>query len=170
MEKKEAVALFKKASGKVSHLNLREEKHGEDSVAAVDVKVILEVPNMFLDELSPGLRAALYRADGNQLEGVEQPLSILRFPQLAPLDWEILVVQGEFTLHGARKAEDLVFQGDVKKALRLACKEGGTVEVALQVAVLPAAEGIARLSELLGRSVKVSLVPVEQAALPPVES
>lgn len=162
--------LLKKAAGKVDHLNLREEKHGEESVAAVDVRVKLDVPNSFLDELSPGLRESLYRAEGEQLPGVEVPLSVLRYPQLSPLDWEVLVVGGEFVLHGAKKADDLLFEGDVKKSLRLACKEGGTVEVSLQVAVLPSPEELGKLSELLGRSVKVSIRPVEQPAQPPLES
>lgn len=30
--------LLKKGAGKVDHLNLREEKHGEDPVVAVDVQ------------------------------------------------------------------------------------------------------------------------------------
>lgn len=161
---------LKKGTAKVSHLNVREEKHGEESVCAVDVKVQLDLPNTFLDDLSPGLLQSLYRADGEQLPGVEAPMSILRYPQLAPLDWEVLVVKGEFVLHGAKKADDLLFEGDVKKALRLACKEGGTVEVTLQVAVLPEPAELGKLSELLGRTVKVSLRPVEQPALPPIEA
>jgi hypothetical protein len=167
----DVVGLLEKMKGKVSHLNVREEKHGEESVMAVDVKVVLDLANEFLDRLSPGLREALYAPQGTpQLDGVEVPLTVLRFPQLGDLDWEFLMVKGAFVLHGAKKADDLLFEGDIKKALKLSCKEGGTVEVTVQVAVLPEPDELAKLSTLLGRQVKVSVRPVEQPVQPPLEA
>lgn len=153
---------LKKQTAKVAHLNVREEKHGEESVLAVDVKVQADVANDFLDRLSPGLRQSLYAPDGEQLEGVEQPMSILRFPQMKPIDWDAPIVMGELVLHGARKA-------DVKKPLVLACKEGGTVELTFQAAVLPGTDQMGPLSELLGKSTKVSVRSVEQPSQPPLE-
>lgn len=164
-----AAALLEKVKGKVLHLNVRDETHGEEPVMAVDVKCQFDLPNTFLDRLSPGLRAALYLPEGEQLEGVEVPLTILRFPQLKPLDWDLPVVDGAFVLHGARKADDLLFEGSVKKAWVLAPKEGGTVEVTVQVAVLPEPEELAKLGTFLKREVKISLRPVAQAAQPPLE-
>lgn len=151
--------LLKKQIAKVAHLNVREEKHGEDSVLAVDVKIKLDLANEFLDTLEPGLRTALYRPDDGQLEGIEAPMSILRFPSLAPLHWNVGMPSVEFTLHGAKKADDLVFQGGISKALNLEPKEGGTVEVSLQVQVRPEPEQMAALAQLLGKTAKVSVKP-----------
>lgn len=160
---------LKRQSAKVSHLNVREEKHGEDPVVAVDVKVKADLGNEFLDLLSPGLRLSLYAKGADGLAGMEEPLSVLRFPQLAPIDWEAPMVGCGFVVHGARKADDLEFVGDVSKPLRLAPKEGGTVEVTFQVQVLPSAEQLGSLSAFLGRATKVSVRPVEQASAPPAE-
>ena len=148
---------LKRQTGKVAHLNVREEKHGEESVVAVDVKVAVDVGNDFLDGLALGLRRSLYAADPEQLQGVEQPLSILRYPQLEPLDWNTPMKGCGFTLHGAKKADDLVFLADVTKSLRLQPKEGGTVAVTFQMQVRPSASEMGALSALLGRATKVTV-------------
>src|SRR3990167_6594695 len=105
-------------SSKVVHLNVREEKHGEESVVAVDVKVQADIGNDFLDALAHGLRAALYAAEGGQLAGVEEPLSVLRFPQIEPIHWEAPMPWCAFVVHGLKKAEDLEFTGEVAKPIR----------------------------------------------------
>ena len=158
---------LKKQKGTFAHLNVREEKHGEDPVLAVDVKIKTDVHNKFLDELSPGMRATFY-AGAAQKDIEEDHLTVLRFPQLQPLKWTVGIVDGEFTVHGSTKAEDLTFACQVKDAI-LAPKEGGTVELTFQAAVLPTPEQSGALAGLLGRDVKVSVKPVEQPDKPPVE-
>lgn len=169
-----AVAGFnlKKLKGRVAHLNVREEKHGEDSVLAVDIKIKADVANKFLDELSPGLRSALFAREGEQRGETpdieEDHLTVLRFPQLAPLKWDVSVVGGKFTLHGAKKADDLDFECHVKEAA-LSCKEGGTVEMTFSAAVLPTPDESGKLAAMLGKDVRVSVMPVAQPELPPTE-
>lgn len=157
---------LKKHKGKVTHLNVREEKHGDDPVLACDIKIKADIANKFLDELSPGLRTALF-GPGAQTE-VDDHLTLLRFPQLAPVKWNVAMVAGEFVLHGAKKENDLSFECDVKECT-LACKEGGTVEVTFQAAVQPTPEESGQLAAFLGKDVKVSVRPVEQPAQPPLE-
>lgn len=163
---------LKKQKGKVAHLNVREEKHGDDSVLAVDVKIKADVGNKFLDDISPGLRAALFAREGAQpgetADLDDDHLTVLRFPPLAPLKWDVAVVGGKFTLHGAKKADDLEFECHVKEAT-LSCKEGGTVELTFQAAVSPTPDESGQLAALLGKDVKVSVMPVEQPAQPPLE-
>lgn len=163
---------LKKQKGKVAHLNVREEKHGEDPVLAVDVKIKADVANKFLDELSPGLRAALFAREGGQpgetTDMDEDHLTVLRFPQLAPLKWDVSVVGGKFTLHGSKKADDLEFECHVKEAT-LACKEGGTVELTFSAAILPTPDESGKLAAFLGKDVRVSVMPVEQPVQPPLE-
>lgn len=160
---------LKKQKGKLAHLNVREEKHGDDPVLANDIKIKLDVGNKFLDELSPGLRQALFTAEGAAQPDLEADhLTVLRFPQLAPQKWNVGMVDGEITIHGPSKGEDLAFECDVKEAT-LACKEGGTIELTFQAAVLPTPEESGRLAALLGKEVKVSIKPVEQPSQPPLE-
>lgn len=162
---------LKKQKGKITHLNVREQKHGEDSVLAVDIKIKADIGNKFLDDLSPGLRAALFAKEGpppQQFDMEEDHLTILRFPQVSPIKWTVGMVKGQIVPHGGTKDQDLEFECDIKEA-SLACKEGGTVEVTFQAAVLPTPEQSGQLAGMLGETVKVSCKPVEQPGTPPVE-
>lgn len=156
--------ILKRQTVKVAHLNVREEKHGEEPVLAVDIKLTADMRNDFLDQLGEGLRVALYRPDEEQLAGVEVPMSILRFPVLKPLGWDVLMPNVVLTLHGAKKADDQTFEGKISKAIALDPKEGGTVEVSFQVQVNPTPEQMGPLSALLGHSTKVSVRPGEAPA------
>ena len=81
---------LKKQKCQVTHLNVRDEKHGDDMVLAEDIKIEADVPNKFLDELSPGLRAALFTKEGDpQVDIDKDHLTMLRFPQIAPLKWKV---------------------------------------------------------------------------------
>lgn len=163
---------LKKQKAKVAHLNVREEKHGDDPVLACDVKLEADLGNHFLDELSKGLRAALYRAEGGRagetFDMVADHLPVLRFPQLGKQKWEVGLVGAKLTLHVGKKADDLVFECDIKDAA-LEPLEGGTVTTVFQAAVLPTSEELAKLGEILGHEVKVSLEAVEQPAQPPLD-
>lgn len=170
-----AVALvfgLKKVKAKVAHLNVRDEKHGDDPVLAVDVKISADVPNTFLDSLGHGMRAALYRGEGEKagetfdIELDHMP--VLRFPQLAPIKWRAGLVGCKFIVHGPKKADDVLFEADVKD-LDLEPKEGGTVALTFKASVLPTSEELAKLGEWLGHETKVSIEHVEQPEQPPLE-
>lgn len=161
--------VLEKAKGKVAHLNVREEKHGDDPVLACDIKIKADVANSFLDDLSPGLRQALFTKEGAaQGELDAEHLTMLRFPQLAPLKWAVGIIDGQIILHGSKKANDMGFECDVKEAT-LAPKEGGTVEITFSAAVLPSSEEAGQLAALLGQDIKFSVKPVEQPVQPPLE-
>lgn len=163
---------LKKQKGSVAHLNVRSEKHGEDDVLAVDVKISADVSNKFLDDLAPGLRGAIFAREGAEPGQTpdmdEDHLTQLRFPQIAPLKWKVGIVNGKFVVHGVKKADDLEFECDVKDAT-LSCKEGGTVELTFSAAVLPTPDQSGQLAGLLGKDVRVSVAAVEQPAQPPLE-
>lgn len=163
---------LKKCKAVVAHLNVRDEKHGEDPVLAVDVKIQADVANTFLDELATGMRAAFYVREGEKAGETfdidAEHLPVLRFPSLAALKWKVGLVGCAFTIHGAKKAEDLDFQADVE-GCTLALKEGGTVELTFQAAVHPEAQELARLGEFLAHEVKVSVVRVEMPAQVPLD-
>ena len=67
------------------------------------------------------------------------------------------------TLHGAKKADDVLLVCEVNE-LRLAPKEGGTVEVTFRCQFIPEPEQVAAVGAMLGRQVKVSVRPGEATA------
>lgn len=159
---------LKKQSAKVKHINLREEKHGEEPVLGVDVTIVADLPNDFLAQLSATLKPSLYATDVEalgQLSLVEasEHMPVLRYPAMGAIGWDV-AFPAEFTLHGQKKAEDVVF-GDAKvKQLSLVPKEGGTVEVTFKAQANPGADGTGLLAAFLGRTVKVSVAPQDAAA------
>lgn len=160
---------LKKQASKIAHLNVREENHGDDPVLAVDVKVQADVGNEFLDQLSPGLRAALYQKEGavaGETPDIDaEHLGSLRFLQLQPFEWKDEMLGAKVVIHGHSKAENIDLEGDVNQ-IRLACKEGGTVELTYRVQVQPTPEDSGRLAAVLGRKVKVSVAPAALSSMP----
>lgn len=167
---------LKKQAAKVAHLNLREEKHGEDPVLACDVKVSADVPNTFLDQISPTLRSSFYMAEGEGeasqpgLLADESHLPVLRHPFLGQQDFvgvEMPLVRVAF--HGHKKADEVEITGEVNQ-LRGVLKEGGTVAIVFRVQFLPEDDQVGKLSALLGHAIKVSVFPVEAPASDTAES
>lgn len=161
---------LKKQGSRIAHLNVREEKHGDDPVLAVDVKIAADVSNDFLDQLAPGLRAALYQKEGEksgETHDIEEGhLASLRYPQLMPFEWKDEMVGAKVVIHGHTKAENIDLEGDVNQ-IKLTLKEGGTVELTYRVQVLPTPEDSGRLAACLGKKVKVSVASAPLANLPP---
>lgn len=158
---------LQKQSAKVQHVNLREEKHGEDPVLGADVKLVFDASNDFLGQLSPTLKSALYASDVEatgqiSLVDAEQHLPVLRYPQLGPLTWAGDFA-AELTLHGAKKADDVVFERATIGKISLCPKEGGTVEVTCRAQVHPGPEGAGALAAMLGHTPKVSVQPTDAA-------
>ena len=147
---------------KIAHLNLREEKHGEDTVLACDVKIEADVTNDFLSYLSPTLKGSLYEKLNDQGELLNDGhMPTLRYPALPDLLWDG-TMEAEFIIHGEKKSGDMVFDASVTK-LHLGCKEGGTVTITFRVSLHPTAEQSGRLAALLGQDAKVSVHPPEDS-------
>lgn len=164
---------LKKKPCRITHVNVREEKHGEESVTAVDLTVLSDMPNSFLDDLSKGLLTALYRAEGEaagETADVDKDhLGVLRHPQLGELPWGDKLVAAKITLAGVSKADGLApmeFEADVNK-VRLALKEGGTVETTFRIQFLPEANQVGDAAAFLGKKAKITIEAVVQPDLPP---
>lgn len=155
---------LKEVKATLAHLNLRDEKHGEDTVLAVDVKMTADVTNDFLLMLSPTLKSSLYQRE-DEAEG-QQPLIAdaghmpsLRYPEMGTIPWTG-TMSAEFTIHGAKRAKDFTLSGKVNN-LKLATKEGGTVAIEFRVQISgPTPQDVAALTERRG-DVTISVVPVE---------
>lgn len=156
-----------KQSAQVAHLNVREEIHGDEHVLALDITVKADVANDFLDQLSPGLRVALY-GPAAQSDIDAGHVTVVRFPACKVLDWEGEMKAAALVIHGGRKADNLDFTADINK-LVLSLKDGGTVSIKFRAQVLPDPGQVGQLSDVLGEDVKVSVKPLAQPQLAPVE-
>ena len=155
----------------LSNLNPRIEKHGDESVSAVDLSVSYDAPNTILEQFAPGLLDAFYKeaemGDDSQdaIEGLEitgKPL--LRFPQMAPIKFTNELVGHRFAIdYGLDEDSAIVLPSvDVGK-FSLELKEGGTVSMKFRV---QANQGlteqiIGKLAMLISQEVRIQLTPPE---------
>lgn len=149
-------------SAKVAHVNLREEKHGDEDVLACDLRIETSMANAFLAQLHPDLLSSLYGRDG-QLDLGDNHLSKLRYPKLAPLQWDGQITGGKITLHAPVSDDDLVIFADVDK-LKLAPQDGGTVIVTFRAQFCPDGDQAGRIPFLLGKMVEISVEKPAAAA------
>ncbi len=168
---------LKKQKAVLEHLNTRAEKHGDQNMLAVDIKIVADVPNTFLSQLDPDLKASLYKGeeDAAQASLVEDAghMPVLRYPSMAAFKYQVSMVKAKLTIHGAKKEQDLVFEVKISD-IKLDCKHGGTVELTFSAATLPEAEQVGQLSGMLKQDVRVSVsggqVADEVPAEPPAAS
>ena len=168
--------VLTKAPAVLEHVNLGEEKHGDESVLRYDLKIKADLPNSFLSLLDPSLKSSLYRAEGeapgDQAGLLEDGthLPVLRYPAMGDLTWEGRMPAASVVLHGARKKDLVELEGDVDK-IRLSCKEGGTVEVTFRVQFLPTDEQLGAVPALLQqKKFAVSVAPNESPDTPPTST
>lgn len=126
-------------SADLVHINLRDEKHGEESVPCTDLKFVADVPQSFLTQLDPALLEMLYKPEGES-PGEQAPLITgdghmpLRFPKLPRLAWAAAPFSAEVVLHAPKKKDEYRAVGSVDK-LVLEPKEGGPVTITFRVSV-----------------------------------
>jgi hypothetical protein len=132
----------------LSHLNIRDEKHGEEPIVAVDVKLKVDLPNTLLDTLSDGLLLSMYAAEDVKGELFKDGhLPRLRYPSMDPIKFNL--GETKVLLHFLRVTHDIELVGIVKK-ISAECKEGGTVTFVFSVASTPGSDVIGALSSMLG--------------------
>jgi hypothetical protein len=160
------------ASVKLTNINPRIEKHGAESVPAVDLNFTLAAANSVLEQFSPDLLMALYGEpdDGaeeqEELEGVE-PVSlftVLRFPKINPLKWDSKHSGYALAIdYGLGGASALEIDGCEVGKFVLDCMEGGTVEVKFQVQCNSGLTEkiMGKLSLMIGQEVAIRLTGPE---------
>lgn len=125
---------------KLGHVNLRAEKHGEQSAPAIDVKFVRQAGNDALAMLHPGLKDALYFRDEQteaqgQIDGVPEITPNLRFPKLGSLAWDL-------EMSGCRVVIDYGLGDELSNIVLADCKvnnfriemsEGGTTDITFRV-------------------------------------
>ncbi len=153
-----------------SHMNLRQEKHGEDSALAVDLKLSLKTTNDVLAMFHPSLKSRLFKKPEGAGDLVAQAgadeLVAYCFPQMESIKWATeqynTIVRFPIGLTGKK---DIVLDDAKINAFVLACYDGGTVEVTwrVQSAVTPAQiEGLSERLETGKVDIEITYVEPDE--------
>lgn len=153
-----------------SHMNLRQEKHGEDSALAVDLKLSLKTTNDVLAMFHPSLKSRLFKKPEGAGDLVAQAgadeLVAYCFPQMESIKWANeqynTIVRFPIGLTGKK---DIVLDDAKINAFVLACYDGGTVEVTwrVQSAVTPAQiEGLSERLETGKVDIEITYVEPDE--------
>ncbi|MDW3684867.1 hypothetical protein RA280_24565 [Cupriavidus sp. CV2] len=158
---------------KVLHINTRNEKHGDESVLATDLKLQARLSNDVLSLFSSSLKSSLYHKDDavqGSLVTDAGFLPNLKHPQLGALKWDGAWEHQRLQIHnGVREEFDIVLTDAKVNKLTLDLQEGGTVFVNFRVQAHPDEKTTARILQLLGQEVHMSLSfeepePMKEAA------
>lgn len=169
-------AIESKTKLHLVNVNPRREKHGQDNVMAVDLKLQWETSNDALSMFDGWLKGSLYCNNTAQTKGKKgqsdldgiPPVSDmpnLRFPFLAPLKLDLELTGYELRIdHGLGGKSDLVLDDCEVNDFRLDCKEGGTVVVQLRVQCNKISEREAgKLCTLIDSDIEATLLAPEVA-------
>lgn len=156
---------------KLSNVNPRAEKHGEDNALACDLKFEVVAPNTILSQFDESLRGAFYHLNGHKTQPdlIDSPghLPDLRFPFIdAPIQWgkEFVGYRLEIA-HGLDTTSAIYLDPVDVDGFRLAMAEGGTVTVTFRVQCHPDPDTIGRLCDKIQDEVELSLIPPPAPAI-----
>jgi hypothetical protein len=129
---------------RVSNLNIRVERHGDERVTAVDVKLVADQPAERLNDISPGLCESLYRkpSRGDQIalidKKAENAFTVLRHPGLEPVKLKQKFPGYELVLNtlDGTDNDELFFADAEVKNFTLEPHEGGTTAVTFTVSTV----------------------------------
>lgn len=154
---------------KFTNMNTRAEKHGPESITAVDLTFTMDKPNDVLSYFHGDLLQSMYtvheQPDDEQesLEGVEKisHLPNLRFPKMAPIKWDWR--GAGYTLgidYGLGADRALELEGLEVGKFVLDLKEGGTVEIKFQVQCNTGLTEaiIGKLAMMIGQEISITLL------------
>lgn len=146
---------------KIKHINTRNEKHGEDNVLSVDLKLQARVSNDLLAQFSPTLKSSFYYKDESvqgDLVSDAAYLPNLKNPALGAVkwdgDWEHQLLR---ILSKVRPKDDILLEDARVNKLSFDFQEGGTVFINFRVQAYPDEKTTARILQLLGQEVHMSL-------------
>lgn len=150
---------------RLTNVNGRHEKHGDENVFAADLELAADFSNDVLAEFAPALRSCLYERDDDgdlDARGQDRPTK-LRFPKLVqPLKWDDEIVGATVTIDYG--FTPLTFELVQVNKFRIELKEGGTVTVQFRLQLRPTEEQVAKLLMRLDSEVAVTIEPPEARA------
>jgi hypothetical protein len=149
----------------LAHMNLRTEKHGDESEPALDLKFDLSLSNSVLKKLAPGLLEALYEQDRqNDIE--DDFLRKAKFPMLGVLPWDLELSRASLTVHDVDGVA-LTLDGGKANKFRITALDGGTVNLVFRCQFSqPDEDAVAALMRVLQQPVHISLTQALPEAKP----
>ncbi|WP_313818751.1 hypothetical protein [Cupriavidus sp.] len=152
---------------KILHVNVRNEKHGDEPVLGMDLRLRAMLSNDDLVLFSSTLKSSFYHKDDSvqgDLVTTADHLPNLKNPKIGPVKWDGTWEHQLLTMHNKVRKEDDIVLDDVRiKKLVLDMKEGGTVFVDFTAQAHPDEKVAARVIQLLGQEVHTSLGVDEDA-------
>lgn len=153
---------------KFSNMNTRAEKHGTESVTAVDLTFTMDKPNDVLSYFHGDLLSSMYTVhekpadDQAELDGVEAVSHFpnLRFPKMAPIKWDWKGAGYTLSIdYGLGADRALELEGLEVGKFVLDLKEGGTVEIKFQVQCNSGLteQIIGKLAMMIGQEISIEL-------------
>lgn len=153
---------------KMTNLNTRIEKHGTESIPAVDLTFVMDVHNLVLDQFHKDLLTSIYTRKEqspdvqDRIEGLEEISNLpnLRFPYMAPIKWDWTGSGYDFEVdYGLGDARALALETVNVGKIVIDPKEGGTVEIKFQVQCQSGLTEaiIGKLAMMNGQEVKIAL-------------
>jgi hypothetical protein len=146
------------------HCNLREEKHGEDSAPAIDLKFTRQASNEILDLFHPKLRESLYWRDGDteaqaDVPGVAKVLPNKLFNAMQPIAWDLELTGCTVVIdYGLGDGSNITLADCKVNAFRIDPKEGGTVDVTFRVQTSNFPDGaLDKLAHKLGQETQITI-------------
>lgn len=148
----------------LAHMNVRAEKHGDESEPALDIRFDLTTSNSILKKLAPGLLDALY--DFDKQSDIEDDFKRkLRFPLLGVLPWDLELPRTKLTISDVDGFDVVLSDGKTNK-FRIEAMDGGSVKMVFRCQFsAPDEDHVASLMRVLQQDVRISLesvAPVEE--------
>lgn len=156
--------MFEITEGDVllAHVNVRTEKHGDEDVGAIDLKIKCRAANTILDLFDPRLRTTLFqRAGGGQQADMHTPEHLPQrvFPHIPAIAWDDKL-EGYSAIIGTGLGLVTVTLGQVKiHKFKFEPVDGGTVDITYTVSCNPSAEQVAAVYPLNGQGIILTLTP-----------
>jgi len=149
---------------KITNINPRAEKHGEDTELAIDIQIEARMSNDVLSEFSSQLKHSLYKASDTpdliDAEFDKDRPSALKFPKMSGFKWNADLDEYEAIIHCGASEKSNISLSDCKvNAFKFAPQEGGTVVVGFRVQAYPHETDVGRLCALIQREIEVTLSP-----------
>lgn len=149
----------------LAHLNLRAEKHGDESEPALDIKFELTTANSILKKLAPGLLDALYEFD-KQADVEDDFKRKLRFPLMGALPWDLELLRTKLRVIDVDGYDITLHDGKTNK-FRIKALDGGTVELTFRCQFsAPDEDSAASLMRVLQQHVRIDLESVAPEEAP----
>jgi len=152
---------------KVMHVNVRNEKHGDEPVLGMDLRCRAMLSNDDLAMFSPTLKSSFYHKDDSvqgDLVTDKHYLPNLKNPKIGPIKWDGTWEHQLLTVMNKVRKEDDIVLTDVRiKKLVFDMKEGGTVFADFTAQAHPDEKTAARVIALLGQEVHMCLGVDEDA-------